>query len=153
MDGTGYGTDGTAWGCEFLVADELNFQRAGHLQPYPLPGSDKAVREPWRVAASLLCESFGSEWQDIAQSVGMKEHAFHFDLLDSIMSSGLNSPLSSSLGCVFDAVAAILGIRQMVSFEGQAAMELEATANAPAETTYPFLIRYERDSSILDSVR
>ncbi|OPY11417.1 MAG: Carbamoyltransferase HypF [Syntrophus sp. PtaB.Bin001] len=150
MDGTGYGSDGTAWGCEFLVADEVDFQRAGHLQPYPLPGSDKAIREPWRVATSLLRESFGNDWQDIAQGVGMKEHCLHFDLLDSIMSSGFNSPLSSSLGRVFDAVAAILGIRQAVSFEGQAAMELEATANVPAETTYPFLIRYEEGSSILD---
>jgi hydrogenase maturation protein HypF len=150
MDGTGYGTDGTAWGCEFLVADEVDFQRAGHLQPYPLPGSDKAVREPWRVAMSLLRESFGSDWQDIAQGVGMKEHSLHFDLLDSIMASGLNSPLSSSLGRVFDAVAAILGIRQAVSFEGQAAMELEAMANIPAERTYPFLIRPEEDSAVLD---
>lgn len=150
MDGTGYGTDGTIWGCEFLVADEEDFHRAGHLQPYPLPGSDKAVREPWRVAASLLRESYGQDWQDIARSSGLKEYSSHFYLLDHMMASGLNSPLASSLGRIFDAVAALLGIRQTVSFEGQAAMELEAMAGVPEGKSYPFLLRYEDGCTILD---
>jgi len=150
MDGTGYGTDGTAWGCEFLVADELDFQRAGHLRTYPLPGAERAVREPWRVAASLLRESYGDAWRGIARGLALKDFSLSFDLLDRMMASDLNSPLASSLGRVFDAVAAILGIRQTVSFEGQAAMELEALANLPAEETYPFEIRSEGEEIFLD---
>ncbi len=150
MDGTGYGTDGTVWGCEFLLSDEGEFQRVGHLEPYPLPGSDKAVREPWRVAASLLRESYGQEWPDIAGSLSLQDYASHFELINSMMDAGINSPLASSLGRVFDAVAALLGIRHTVSYEGQAAMELEAMANVPYETHYPFLLRYEDGRTLLD---
>lgn len=149
MDGTGYGTDGTAWGCEFLLADEVDFQRAGHLRPYPLPGSDRAVREPWRAAVSLLRESYGESWREIAGNLPLKDHAPHFELLDKMMAHGLNSPPTSSLGRVFDAVAALLGIRQVVNFEGQAAMALEAMASAPAEKTYTFDI-FEGDRIVLD---
>jgi len=150
MDGTGYGSDGTAWGCEFLVADEVDFQRAGNLQPYPLPGSDRAVREPWRVAVSLLRESYGTEWQNTAQKLALKVQVEHFALLDNMMAHNLNSPLTSSLGRIFDGVASILGIRQTVSFEGQAAMALEAMANAPSEKIYPFESRSEGDRIVLD---
>jgi len=150
MDGTGYGTDGTVWGCEFLISDELDFQRAGHLEPFPLPGSDKAVREPWRVAVSLLHESYGHDWQEMAQRLDLSAFASHFELLNSMMASGLNSPQASSLGRVFDAVASLLGIRHTASFEGQAAMELEAMADLPYEASYPFLLRYEDGRTLLD---
>ncbi len=150
MDGTGYGADGTAWGCEFLVAEEAQFQRAGHLRPYRLPGSEKAVREPWRVAASLLRESYSGAWPEIAGRLALREQAQHFELLEKMMDQGLNSPLTSSLGRVFDAVAAILGIRQVLSFEGQAAMELEAMAAPPAEKSYPFELCSEGSENTLD---
>jgi hydrogenase maturation protein HypF len=150
MDGTGYGPDGTAWGGEFLVADEIDFQRAGHIRPYMLPGSEKAVKEPWRVAASLLRESFGDTWRDVARRLPLKEKESHFDVLENMMAQGFNSPLTSSLGRVFDGVAAILGTRQAVSFEGQAAMELETLATRLTRRSYPYEITRDGDKTVLD---
>jgi hydrogenase maturation protein HypF len=150
MDGTGYGPDGTAWGGEFLVADEIDFQRAGHIRPYMLPGSEKAVKEPWRVAASLLRESFGEAWRDVAGKLPLKEKESHFDVLENMMAQGFNSPLTSSLGRVFDGIAAILGTRQAVSFEGQAAMELETLAAGRSTRRYPYEIVKEGEKLILD---
>jgi len=150
MDGTGYGPDGTAWGGEFLVTDEIGFRRAGHIRPYMLPGAEKAVKEPWRVAASLLRESFGVTWHDVARKLPLKEKESHFDVLDNMMALGFNSPLTSSLGRVFDGVAAILGTRQAVSFEGQAAMELETLATRRTTRRYPFDIARDGDRAILD---
>jgi hydrogenase maturation protein HypF len=150
MDGTGYGPDGTAWGGEFLVAGEVDFRRAGHIRPYPLPGAEKAVKEPWRVAASLLRESFGGHWRDIAGRLPLREKDRHYDMLENMMVQGFNSPLTSSLGRVFDGVAAILGTRQAVSFEGQAAMELETLAAGRSAKRYPYEIAEDGDKVILD---
>ena len=150
MDGTGYGPDGTAWGGEFLVADEIDFRRAGHIRPYMLPGSEKAVKEPWRVAASLLREGFGKAWRDVARRLPLKGKESHFDVLENMMAQGFNSPLTSSLGRVFDGVAAILGTRQAVSFEGQAAMELETLATGRTKRSYPFEIMRDDDNVTLD---
>jgi hydrogenase maturation protein HypF len=150
MDGTGYGPDGTAWGGEFLVADEIGFQRAGHIRPCMLPGSEKAVKEPWRVAASLLRESFGDTWRDVARRLPLKEKESYFDVLENMMAQGFNSPLTSSLGRVFDGVAAILGTRQAVSFEGQAAMELETLATGLTRRSYPYEITRDGDKTVLD---
>jgi hydrogenase maturation protein HypF len=150
MDGTGYGPDGTAWGGEFLVADEIDFRRAGHIRPYMLPGAEKAVKEPWRVAASLLRESFGKPWREVAVRLPLKERESHFDVLENMMAQGFNSPLTSSLGRVFDGVAAILGTRQAVSFEGQAAMELETLATGRTKKSYPFEIMRDGGRIVLD---
>jgi len=150
MDGTGYGQDGTAWGGEVLVADEVDFRRAGHIRPYPLPGAEKAVKEPWRVAASLLRESFGDTWHRVAEKLPLGVKAGHFNVLENMMARGFNSPLTSSLGRVFDGVAAILGTRHTVSFEGQAAMELETLATSRSTRRYPFEITKNGDSTVLD---
>ncbi|HTZ39930.1 MAG TPA: carbamoyltransferase HypF, partial [Syntrophales bacterium] len=150
MDGTGYGPDGTAWGGEVLVADEVDFRRAGHIRPYPLPGAEKAVKEPWRVAASLLRESFGLAWRDVAGNLPLGRQAGHFDMLEKMMAQGFNSPLTSSLGRIFDGIAAILGTRQAVSFEGQAAMELETLAAGRSTRRYPYEITQDADRIVLD---
>jgi hydrogenase maturation protein HypF len=150
MDGTGYGTDGTAWGGEVLAADEIEFRRAGHIRPYLLPGAERAVKEPWRVAASLLRESFGGTWRDTARKLPLREKENHFDILENMMAQGFNSPLTSSLGRVFDGVAAILGTRQAVSFEGQAAMEMETLAAGRTKKSYPFEVLQDGDGVILD---
>ena len=150
MDGMGYGQDGTAWGGEVLVADEVDFRRAGHIRPYPLPGAEKAVKEPWRVAASLLRESFGDTWHRVAEKLPLGVKAGHFNVLENMMARGFNSPLTSSLGRVFDGVAAILGTRHTVSFEGQAAMELEALATSRSTRRYPFEITKNGDGTVLD---
>ncbi len=150
MDGTGYGPDGTAWGGEFLVTGEAEFLRAGHIRSYMLPGSEKAVKDPWRVAASLLREGFGEEWRDVVRKLPLAENESHFDLLEHMMAQEFNSPRSSSLGRVFDGVAAILGTRQAVSFEGQAAMELETLAVRRTRRIYPFEVDKSGEGTILD---
>jgi hydrogenase maturation protein HypF len=148
MDGTGYGTDGTIWGGEFLIADETDFIRAGHIKPFKLPGSDAAIREPWRIGASLLRETFGAQWQEIAARLSLSLQPKHYDLIETILDAGINSPLCSSLGRLFDGVAAFLGLRSVVNFEGQAAMELEVAAENMADTAFPFKI--EDNGNILN---
>jgi hydrogenase maturation protein HypF len=102
------------------------------------------------VAASLLRESFGDTWRDVARRLPLKEKESHFDVLENMMAQGFNSPLTSSLGRVFDGVAAILGTRQAVSFEGQAAMELETLATGLTRRSYPYEITRDGDKTVLD---
>lgn len=150
MDGTGYGSDGTAWGGEFLAASQEAFTRIGHLKPFRLPGAEKAIREPWRIGVSLLRESYGDSWKEAAERRDLVPEKDYYKWMDRILQTGINSPVTSSLGRVFDGVASILGIRRTVSFEGQAAMELEALARRETDTTYPFGIREEGGVLILD---
>lgn len=151
MDGTGYGTDGNAWGGEFLIANETQFQRFGHLQYIVLPGGEKAIREPWRIAASLLKTTYGQSWKEIARQLNLIPDKVQVDLFDKIIEGRIHSPLSSGLGRLFDGVAALIGLRHAVNFEGQAAMELEALATGLTESPYPFeLLRHSGHPSILD---
>ncbi|MFA1551428.1 carbamoyltransferase HypF [Actinomadura chokoriensis] len=125
FDGTGYGTDGTLWGGEFLVADLRGFERAGHLEPVPMPGGAAAIREPWRMAAAYgasedLPVARRPEWSTVADMAERRVHA----------------PLTSSMGRLFDAVAAALGVRDRVDYEGQAAIELEQRADPAVHTAY-----------------
>ena len=120
FDGTGYGTDGTLWGGELLRCDLVSFERIAHLEPVPLPGGEAAIREPWRMAASCLARTGTpvpwERWELVRHSLEV------------------NAPLSSGMGRLFDAVAAVLGVRETVTYEGQAAIELEQLAGAlPAE--------------------
>jgi hydrogenase maturation protein HypF len=147
MDGTGYGLDGNAWGGEFLIANESLFQRFGHLQYIVLPGGDKAIHEPWRIAASLLRTAYGNEWKGIALRLKLAEDKNILDTLDKIIEGRINSPLSSGLGRLFDGVAALAGCRRTVSFEGQAAMELEALSAGASGSPYSFDILQDGDKS------
>ncbi len=122
FDGTGYGTDGTLWGGELLRCDLASFERVAHLAPVPLPGGTAAIREPWRMAAVYLeragCAVPYARWPIVRESLKA------------------NAPLSSGMGRLFDAVAALLGIRERVTYEGQAAIELEHLAGAVAAEPY-----------------
>ncbi len=125
FDGTGFGTDGTLWGGELLRCDLSSFERLAHLEPVPLPGGEAAIREPWRVAASYL-ELAGrpvpfTRWTVVRESLQV------------------NAPLSSGMGRLFDAAAALLGLRSTVTFEGQAAIELELLAGQTDAEPYPWL--------------
>jgi hydrogenase maturation protein HypF len=124
LDGTGYGPDGTLWGGEVLVADLTGFRRAGHLAPVPLPGGTAAIREPWRMAAAYL----GSD-VDGALPV-RRRHAEHWPAVVSLAAGAIRT---SSAGRLFDAVAAVAGVRDRISYEGQAAIELEQRVD-PAES-------------------
>jgi hydrogenase maturation protein HypF len=136
LDGTGYGPDGAIWGGEVLVADYLEYSRMLHLEYFPLPGGDAAIRHPARIALALLW-SLGLDWDDRLAPVR--------DLLDDERSvlltqleRRLNSPLTSSMGRLFDAAAALSGVRQKVNYEAQAAIEFEALADPAEEAAYPF---------------
>jgi hydrogenase maturation protein HypF len=147
-DGTGWGLDGTVWGGEFLVADEHSFGRVASLRAFPLPGGEKAIREPRRTALGVLFQVYGVnvfERDDIpaVHSFTCKERT----MIRQMMQHGVNAPTSSSVGRLFDAVASLLGIRQCVSFEGQAAMELEfAIDNCVTEDSYDLPISTPDDT-------
>jgi hydrogenase maturation protein HypF len=143
FDGTGYGTDGTIWGGEFLVADYTGFERYAHISPIPLPGGDRAILEPWRLALSALITAYGQDDGIVIFSElkpGMDEREV-FNLARMIERS-INSPLSSGMGRLFDAVSSLIGIMDVITFEGEAAIALEtaATRAYAGGVTYPFSI-------------
>ena len=119
-DGTGYGLDGTIWGGEFLAVHRGGFDRIAHLRTFRLPGGEQAVREPRRCALGVLYELFGD---NVPVDLGFS--LAELDVLLTMLRKGLNSPVTSSAGRLFDALSAIVGLRARSSFEGQAAMELE----------------------------
>lgn len=141
LDGTGYGTDGRIWGGEVLTAGYESFERAAHLEYIPLPGSSSAIREPWRMAVSYLAHYFGDEFLKLDVSFVRGLDRKKTELLLKMMHRRVNSPLTSSCGRLFDAVAALAGIRQKVNYEAQAAIELEMALEASEENdAYPFAL-------------
>jgi hydrogenase maturation protein HypF len=153
-DGTGYGLDGTIWGGEFLwLPAESGFIRAAHLRTFPLPGGEKAVKEPRRCAVGLLYECLGEAAFDSARRT-LRERLdlaplqsflpAELSILKTMLQRGLNTPKTSSMGRLFDAIGALLGLCQNISFEGQAAMQLEfAIAGHVTDATYPYLVHGE----------
>jgi hydrogenase maturation protein HypF len=125
LDGTGYGDDGCIWGGEILVADEVAYRRAGHFEYVPMPGGDAVIKEPWRMALSYLYHTYGSElWRleiDFVRGLDRQKAAILLRMIDS----GVNSVPTSSCGRLFDAVSALIGVRSSITYEGQAACELE----------------------------
>jgi len=151
LDGTGYGTDGRIWGGEVLLADYSGFERAAHLAYVPLPGGEAAIREPWRMAVAYLVRHFGCDFVrglPLVADVPPK----NLNVLFRMMEQGINSPLTSSCGRLFDAVAALAGIRHRVNYEAQAAIELEmAIANSSDESAYPFELVPEGEGWTIDT--
>jgi hydrogenase maturation protein HypF len=141
LDGTGYGTDGKIWGGEVMLADSKEFERVAHFEYVPLPGGAAAIREPWRMAVSYLHHHYGREFLHLNVPFLKNVDIKRAELVLSMVEKKIHSPLTSSCGRLFDAVAALLGICNTVSYEGQAAIELEnAMANSEDETAYPFEI-------------
>ncbi|SCL33992.1 hydrogenase maturation protein HypF [Micromonospora rhizosphaerae] len=126
FDGLGFGPDGTLWGGELLVADLAGFERVGHLGAVPMPGGVAAVREPWRMAAAYLDEIYGDAVPDLEL---VRRHERRWPAVVALARSGTNSPRTSSAGRLFDAVSAILGLRDRITYEGQAAITLEQRAH------------------------
>jgi hydrogenase maturation protein HypF len=147
FDGTGYGLDGAVWGGEFLMADYRGFRRAAHLRYVPMPGGDQAVREPWRMALAHLCDA-GCDDSSLAALVPSGAAA----LVRRQLERRFNAPLTSSMGRLFDAVAALAGVCPRARFEGQAAIELEGlAAGAAPDGHYPFAL--EGDSPLVIDTR
>jgi hydrogenase maturation protein HypF len=129
MDGLGFGTDGRMWGGEFFVANFTEAERIAHLEYVPLPGGARAVREPWRMAAVYLHRTFGDDFLKLKFPFVENLDVRAWTTLNKMAQTGLNSPQTSSMGRLFDAVSGMLGLRATVNYEGQAAIELEAIAS------------------------
>jgi hydrogenase maturation protein HypF len=138
FDGTGYGTDGTIWGGEFLIADYAGFRRAAYLKPARLPGGDAAVRKPARFALSLLLASGLKLTDDLPPLAALSAEERRTVAVQA--ERGLNAPFTSSMGRLFDAISALAGICQVVTYEGQAAIELEAAVDPTESGSYAFEI-------------
>ncbi|MBN1459523.1 MAG: carbamoyltransferase HypF [Armatimonadetes bacterium] len=130
LDGTGYGTDGRIWGCEFLVSEFGGFERAGHLKYVPLPGGDAAIRHPYRVALSHLRSAGFTDLACLAAGLFPEVQEEERDLVVQQIERGINSVDTSSAGRLFDAVSALLGVCHEISYEAQAAIELESITTA-----------------------
>ena len=141
-DGTGYGTDGRLWGGEFLVTTYAHFERLAHLEEVPLPGGEQAIRQPWRVAAAYLSLVYGEAMESLHIDFVQRLARRDWRVLRQMLARGVNAPLSSSAGRLFDAVAALVGLRNEVQYEAQAAMELEMLAAGWWEDGYAFRIRH-----------
>jgi hydrogenase maturation protein HypF len=149
LDGTGYGTDGRIWGGEFMVADYKKFTRAAHLEYLPLPGGAQAIKKPYRTALGYLL-SLGIAPDDklpLFKYVADGE----LEIIRDQVKKSINTPLTSSMGRLFDAVAALIGVRGVIDYEAQAAIDLEMLADdAPGETgCYPFSLEAQDGASII----
>jgi hydrogenase maturation protein HypF len=146
LDGTGFGADGTVWGGEILVSDESSYERVAHFEYVPMPGGAKAIKEPWRMAVAYLWATFGEDiFQDELQLFERWDR-HQIGVLLQMMQRGVNSPLTSSCGRLFDGVTAIAGLKDRIAYEGQAAIELEQWLEP---TTEKYQYEYKEDEEKL----
>jgi hydrogenase maturation protein HypF len=141
FDGTGYGTDGTLWGSEFLIVRRDRFERAAHFSYFPLPGGESAIKEVWKIGLSMLYQRFGREYPILkkdAEAAGAIE----------IIEKKINSPLTCSIGRIFDGVSAILGISSSISTEAEAAQLLEEAAFSGRAEASPFIIPFSETAPV-----
>jgi hydrogenase maturation protein HypF len=136
LDGTGYGTDGTIWGGEVLIGEARSFERYAWLQPVLLPGGEAAIHQPWRTAISYLAAAYGGKVAELELPVIQSRRRHELEIILQMIARQLNSPLTSSCGRLFDAVSALLGIREEVTYEAQAAIELEMIVDEGEEGVY-----------------
>jgi hydrogenase maturation protein HypF len=139
LDGTGYGADGKIWGGEFLVCDFLDFERCGHLRYMPLAGGDSGVRQPWRSALAYLRDTFGEPALSLPLALFREVSPKHVRVVNAMIARQIQTVDTSSCGRLFDAVSSLIGIRHETTYEGQAAIELEAVASS-CSGVYPFAI-------------
>jgi hydrogenase maturation protein HypF len=152
LDGTGYGPDGAVWGGELLVADLAGFTRAGHFAAVRLPGGEAAVKDPGRMAAAYLAALYGDDFPTQARQLGLNYGPLEERILCRQLAQGLNSPLTTSAGRLFDAVAAALDVCRHRTYEGQPAMELEMAADEAEDGFYPAAVKEMPDALVLDTL-
>jgi len=140
FDGTGYGSDGRIWGGEFLIADYKGFERVGHLEYVPLPGGTVAIERPYRMAISYVLTLLGKDALTTDLAFLKEVSSQELELIKKQLEKGINSPLTSSCGRLFDAVSALIGIRGRIDYEAQAAIEMEMAADESEHGSYPFAI-------------
>lgn len=144
-DGTGYGEDGSIWGGEIFLASYREYKRVAHLSPIPLPGGDMAIKNPWRIAMGMLYSLGYQDTKEIFSQIDAREQDAVWDLLRA----NVSCPLASSMGRLFDAISAILGINTRMQYEGQPAMELESLASEEEQGFYSYSILQKKESPLL----
>ena len=149
FDGTGLGPDGTLWGGELLYGDVVDFRRVGMLMPVRLPGGERAIREPWRMACAWLAAAVGGEPEMPLALIGRVEESM-WRAVQSLIRTGVGSPVTTSMGRLFDATAALCGVRATVTYEGQAAVELEAACDSAERGRYPVELENSDGMMVLD---
>ncbi|MGB3345998.1 MAG: carbamoyltransferase HypF [Candidatus Humimicrobiia bacterium] len=171
FDGTGFGTDGTMWGGEFIIADEFGFERVAHFRKVLMPGSEKAIERPYRMAISYLYEVYKNkiyknkkegkkdifnlvkkDFKNIFKGIGKVCSDTELKVIINQLITGFNSPLTSSCGRLFDAVSSLLSISQHNYYEGQAAIELEMVSDESVLESYPFMLRRESNNGFINEI-
>ncbi|OPZ63911.1 MAG: Carbamoyltransferase HypF [bacterium ADurb.Bin478] len=137
LDGSGYGLDGTVWGGEVLIGDARSCNRFAWLQPVPMPGGEAAIRQPWRMTAAYLYAVYGDDLLQLDSPLIHRQPKQELTLIMRMMATHTNCPITSSCGRLFDAVAGLLGLREEISYEAQAAVELEMLADEQSADPYP----------------
>ncbi len=148
LDGTGYGIDGAIWGGEFLIADYCSFERKGHLKYIPMPGGEQAIKEPWRMALVWLERLFGPDFWDLGLEFLNQLDREKTKIVLASAKAGVNAPLTSSMGRLFDAVSALINLCLVANYEGQPAIELEMIGEQNETASYHFSY-LEEDGKIL----
>jgi len=152
LDGTGFGLDGTVWGGEFIKANLRDFDRLAHLRKVPMPGGSMAIKEPWRMAMVYLLEAFGEEATKLKIDLMKRIDRVKWDILKKAINKKVNTPLTSSMGRLFDAVSSLLSIRDEVHYEGQAAIEMEMIADHGVREEYSFRNHNDEVPMVIDPV-
>lgn len=151
LDGTGYGLDGRIWGGEILVGDLASFERRGHFAYLAMPGGTKAIQEPWRMAVSYLVQAYGEGLWNLRLPFLVRQDRKKVETVVKMIGQGINSPLTSSCGRLFDGVAALIGLRERVAFEGQAAMELEMVQDKGKGSPYGWEIEKNHGTFLIQT--
>jgi hydrogenase maturation protein HypF len=150
FDGTGYGEDGTVWGGELLLGDRGSFRRVGMLLPVRLPGGERAIRQPWRMACAWLTVAGNGDAPALPRALRGRVPERLWNQVAELARTGVASPLTTSMGRLFDGVAALCGVRAEVNYEGQAAIELEAACEDTALAPYPLPLEGSGDLVLID---
>ncbi|NQT74993.1 MAG: carbamoyltransferase HypF [Candidatus Omnitrophica bacterium] len=155
FDGTGFGRDGNIWGGEFFTGSIKGFKRAAHLKYIPMPGGEASIKKPWHMAWSYLYNIYGMRFKGLKIDFLRRPDKAKIDLLTQIIDKKINSPLTSSMGRLFDAVSSLLGICYAAEYEGQAAIELEKAikcqvSGVRCQGRYNFKYKDEKDAIVID---
>jgi len=150
FDGIGYGEDGTIWGGEFMIADYFGYRRAAHLKTVAMPGGEMAIKEPWRMAASFLKATYGDSFTDLGIEFTKRMDCNSWKVIRKAIDLNINCFQSSSMGRLFDAISSLIGVRDRINYEGQAAIELEYLADEKRRKAYAFEIERAGDTYIID---
>lgn len=150
FDGIGYGDDGTIWGGEFFVADYFGYRRVAHLKPVAMPGGEIAIKQPWRMAGSFLRATFGDSFLELGVEFTKRMDRASWEVIRKAIDLNVNCFQTSSMGRLFDAISALIGVRDEINYEGQAAIELEYFADEECREAYSFEIQKEENVYVID---